>query len=62
MGMLLYMEELKRKEAEQAAKEPEKPVKPVEEPKAVDSTVTEKEAVKKAKKPVKRVAGRRTSK
>ena len=54
MGMLLYMAELKRREAEQASKKPVKPVEPVEEPKAEDSTVTESKPEKNAKEPVKR--------
>ena len=54
MGMLLYMAELKRREAEQAIKKPVKPVEPVTEPKAEDSTVTENKPVKSPDSPVKR--------
>jgi len=60
MGMLLYMEELKRKE--QAAVEPVKAVEPASEPKAEYSTETEQKAEKTARKPARRVTGRRSSK
>ena len=67
MGMLLYMEELKRKEREamaagQTLAGPEKPAEPAPEPKTEVFTVTEKKPVNAVKKPVKRVVKKRVSK
>ena len=64
MGMLIHRHLIEQNKTalEDAAEKAAKPVKPDCEPKADDSTVTEKKPVKAAKKPVKRATARRTSK
>ena len=67
MGMLLYMEELKRKAHEAMEQDIIEPAmvsepEPASEPKAEDSTETEQKTEKTARKPARRVTGRRSSK
>ena len=60
MGMLLYMEEMKRKEAaEKARKEAENAVETVSEPPVEEESTKPTKAVKRANKPVKRTAPKR---
>ena len=63
MGMLMRRH-IRQNEIvlENANEKAQKPVEQAEEPKAEDSTVTERKVVKTTKKPVKRATGRRTSK
>lgn len=64
MGMLLYMEELKRKEreAQMAAEAQETPTEPALEPKVDKPTKEAEKPVKKPGRPVKRQTGKRAAK